>query len=130
MPKDLDNFDRPDSGVLYVMKGDYAAVKKIVMEFAEQHPAAFAEGIPALTKVIHRGIGVAEEPLQKGLPKTRGGKHSFGTSRSDIIAEAILSAPPDATAREIMALVRKSMEKYGLDADRPWLGRSTHVDDL
>lgn len=130
MPKELESFDRPDSGVLYVAKKDYQAVKKIVMEYAEKHPEAFADGVPALTKQIHTGIGVAEEPLQKGLPKTRGARHSFGSSRSDIIADAILRVPADATNKEIMAMVRQSMKKYGLDPDRPWLSRSTGVDDL
>jgi hypothetical protein len=129
-PKELSSFDRPDSGVLYVAKGDYQKVKKIVMEYAEKHPEAFAEGVPALTKQLRSGIGVAEEPLQVGLPTTRAGRHSFGSARSHIIADAILKAPPEATSKEIMALVRERMQQYGLDVERPWLSRSTNIDDL
>jgi hypothetical protein len=135
MPNELSEFQRPDAGVLYVEKGDYKAVKKIVLEYAEKHPEAFAEEIPAFTKQIHAGIAVAEEPLQsvagqQPLPKNRDGRHSLGSSRSDIIAEAILDAPPTATKDEILNLVRERMKKYGLDPDRPWLARSTNVDDL
>jgi hypothetical protein len=130
MPKELEEFDRPDSGVLYVDKADYQAAKKIVMDYAEQHPEAFAEGTPSFTKHLSSGIGVAEEPLQQGLPKTRKGKHSFGSSRSDIIADAIVKAPPEATRKEIMALVRERLKECGLDPDRPWLSRADGVDDL
>src|SRR5262249_5570737 len=128
--KELEEFDRPDAGVLYVDKADYQAARKIVMDYAEKHPEAFAEGTPAFTKRLNSGIGVAEEPLQQGLPKTRKGKHSFGSSRSDIIADAIVKAPPGATKKEITALVRERLKECGLDPDRPWLSRADSPDDL
>jgi hypothetical protein len=154
MPKDLTAFDRPDSGVLYVGKQDYQKVKRIVMDYAQKHPEAFADGTPALTKTISRGIGVAEEPRQppavaetqpgaerpaqptatgsqpEQLPRTPGGTYSFGSSRSRIIAEAIMSAPDNATKEEILAIVRQRMQAYGLDPHRPWLSRAGEVDDL
>jgi hypothetical protein len=154
MPKDLAEFDRPDSGVLYVGKRDYRAVKQIVMEYAQKHPEAFADGTPGLTKAISRGIGVAEEPRQprtaaeaqaaaerpaqptvsgpqpESLPKTPKGTYSFGSSRSRIIAEAIMMAPDNATKEEILAIVRRRMQAYGLDPDRPWLSRAGEVDDF
>jgi hypothetical protein len=154
MPKDLAEFDRPDAGVLYVGKNDYQKVKQIVMDYAQKHPEAFADGTPALTKTISRGIGVAEEPKQpqaaaeaqpaaerpaqpaatgpqpEPLPRIPGGRYSFGSSRSRIIAEAIMRAPDNATKEEILAIVRQRMQAYGLDPDRPWLARAGEVDDL
>jgi hypothetical protein len=154
MPKDLAEFDRPDSAVLYVGKQDYQKVKRIVMDYAQKHPEAFADGTPALTKTISRGIGVAEEPKQpppvaqtqpgaegpaqpaatssqpEPLPKSPGGRYSFGSSRSRIIADAIMRAPDNATKEEILAIVRQRMQAYGLDPDRPWLSRAGEVDDL
>jgi LysM repeat protein len=130
MPKELKNFDRPDAGVLYVDKADYQAVKKIVTDYAKEHPEAFAEGTPGFTKSIGKGIGVAEEPLQTALPKNPNGRYSFGEFRSDVIADTVLKAPPGATKAEIMAAVRKRMEDLGLDADKPWLQRRGAVDDL
>jgi hypothetical protein len=130
MPKELNSFDRPDSGVLYVGKAEYQKVKKIVMNYAEKHPQIFADGVPAFTKQIRSGIGVAEEPLQQNLPKIKKGLHSFGSSRSYITSEAIFSAPAGATRQEIMALVRERMRARGLDPDRPWLSKSTNIDDL
>jgi hypothetical protein len=154
MPKDLAEFDRPDAGVLYVGKKDYQKVKQIVMDYAQKHPEAFADSTPALTKTISRGIGVAEEPKQpqaaaeaqpgaerpaqpaatgsqpEPLPRIPGGRYSFGSSRSRIIAEAIMRAPDNATKEEILAIVRQRMQAYGLDPDRPWLSRAGEVDDL
>jgi hypothetical protein len=151
MPKDLAEFDRPDAGVLYVGKQDYQAVKQIVMDYAQKHPEAFADGTPALTRTISRGIGVAEEPKQpqaaaeaqpgaaqptatgsqpEPLPRTPGGRYSFGSSRSRIIADAIMRAPDNATKEEILAIVRQRMQAYGLDPDRPWLSRAGEVDDF
>ena len=118
MPKELKNFDRPDSGVLYVDKQNYAAAKKIVLEYAKRDPEAFGNEIPALTKQIAPGVAVAEEPIQNGLPKSIKG-HSFGTSRSAIMSEAVLDAPVEATKQEIKKLVRERMKKYGLDPDQP-----------
>jgi len=122
--KNLEGFDRPDPAVLYVDKPDYDTAKQIVMEYAQKHPQAFSAATPSLTEQIAPGIGIADEPIQNGLPKRPGGKHSFGTSRSDIIAEAILNAPPGATKDEITALVRERMRAYGLDPDRPWLAKA------
>jgi type III HopA1-like effector protein len=128
--KDVKSFDRPDSAVVYVDKADYQTVKQIVMDYANSHPEAFADGTPAFTKPLARGVAAAEEPLQQGMPKNRGRQHSFGSSRSDIIAEAILNAPPGATRDEILALVRERMKAYKLDPDRPWLSGPSDVDDL
>jgi len=119
--KNLKGFDRPDPAVLYIDKADYSAAKEIVMEYARTHPQAFAPETPAFTKELAPGIAVAEEPIQKNMPKTLGGKHSFGGSRSEIVADAILKAPPGATKDEITALVRERMKEYHLDPDRPWL---------
>src|SRR5215472_17342743 len=121
MPEKLADFNRSDSGVLYVEQGEYARVKEIVQRFAKEHPDAFAEGSPAFTKPIAKGISVADEPVQSGLPPTPGGTHSFGGVRSDIAADAILHAPAGATKEEIRALVRQRLKDYGFDPDKPWL---------
>jgi hypothetical protein len=130
MPEKLADFNRSDSGVLYVEQGEYARVKEIVQRFAKEHPDAFAEGSPAFTKPIAKGISVADEPVQSGLPPTPGGTHSFGGVRSDIAADAILHAPAGATKEEIRALVRQRLKDYGFDPDKPWLRQNATVDDL
>jgi predicted negative regulator of RcsB-dependent stress response len=138
VPNQLSNFTRADAGVLYVEKSAYPAVKKVVEDFARNHPEALLEGSPAFTKPLGRGISAAEEPIQseaaaaagvRELPATPG-RHSFGSSRSDIIAEVLMEAPANATKAEIKQLVRQRLSHYGFDPDRPWLKQGTTVDDL
>jgi len=88
-----------------------------------------AEGSPAFTKPIGKGISAAHEPIQESLP-VRVGKVSHGESRSDIIAEAILKAPPNATKAQVQQLVRDRLKYYKFDPDRPWLKQGAKVDDL
>jgi len=130
MPKDVSKFNRADSGVLYVPEEDYGRVKEIVQRYAKDHPDAFAEGSPAFTKPISKGVAVADEPIQQGLPRTGTGSHSFGSARADIAADAILKAPADATKEEIRQLVRQELKRYGFDPDRPWLKQNETVDGL
>jgi hypothetical protein len=129
IPQKLENFSRSDAGVLLVEPGNYQAVKKVVMNYAQKHPEAFAEGSPAFTKPLSKGISAAHEPIQESLP-ARVGKVSHGESRSDIIAEAILDAPANATQDQVRQLVRERLQKYGFDPDRPWLKQRAKVDDL
>src|SRR5262249_12293888 len=130
MPSQLSEFKYPDAAVLYVPTGSYAEVKKIVEEFARSHPAALADGVPALTKPLGKGIAAADEPLQNNLPYTPGEIHSHGTQRSYVVGEAIANAPANATAAEVNQLVRDRLRFYGLDPDRPWLKQNAKVDDL
>ncbi len=132
MPKRLNSFDRPDAAVLYVNTENYQTVKQLVMEYAQGHPEAFASEVPAFTRQLRPGIAAAEETLQGeagALPKNRSGQHSLGSSRSDIIADAIMKAPPGARKSQILELVRQRMRECGLDPDRPWLARAGNADD-
>jgi len=129
VPEQLRKVTRADAGVLYVAERDYASVKKMVLEYAKNHPDAFREGTLGFTKTLGKGISAAEEPLQDNLPyRPRG--HSYGSSRSDLISEALLKAPPGATKQEISRLVRENLQKHGIDPDRPWLRSGQKVDDL
>lgn len=120
MPEKLSKFDRSDAAVLYVEKGQAEAVQKIITQHAKANRAHFAEGSPAFTEVVEKGIARADEPLQLRQPPGEL-QHSFGTSRSSIIAEAVKKAPPNATPAEVQALVRQNFQKYGIDPDKPWL---------
>jgi HopA1 effector protein family len=125
------NFNRPDSLVMYVEKADYQAVKKMVLEYSKAHPEAFAEGTPAFTKAIGKGIAAAEEPLQgAGLPGNLRGAYSHGQLRSDLIAQTIVDAPPGVRNVDILQLARQRMHWHDLDVNRPWLSKGTNADDL
>jgi hypothetical protein len=127
--ENLESFNRADAAMLYVQGADYQAVRQFVMDYARARPEAFVQGAPALTKPIGRGIAVAEEPAQMGLP-FRPGNHSFGHAASDVMAEAIMRAPAGATKEEVKALAREHLKAHGFDPDRPWLRQGTKVDNL
>ncbi len=126
----LDNFDRPDSLVLYVEKGDYAKIKNMVMDYAKKHPEAFADGTPAFTRALTKGISAADEPVQDSVTNKLYSKYSHGQLRSDLIAQTILDAPPGSTRQQLSQLLRQRMHFHGLDADRPWLSRGAAKDDF
>jgi hypothetical protein len=120
MPEKLSKFDRSDAAVLYVEKGQAEAVQKIISRHADTNPSHFAKGSPAFTEPVRKGIARADEPLPLRQPPGEL-QHSFGTSRSSIIAEAIKKAPSSATPAELRALVRERFKHYGIDPDKPWL---------
>lgn len=116
MPLKLENFNRMDAGVLYVDKAHVAQVQGLIDDFIRKAPGALDEGAPAFTKPVRKGVAWAEEPTGHLPP----GRHSFGSSRADIIAEGIRQAPPGASPAQVKELVRERFRHYGLDPDQPW----------
>jgi hypothetical protein len=102
----------------------------VISKYRELHPEHIAEGSPAFTKPMGKGISVAEEPIQEGLPVVYHGAHSFGTARVNLIAEAINQAPAKASAEQVKVLVRAKLQRAGFDPDRPWLAQGSKVDRL
>ena len=127
---EIEGYARTDAGVVYSQAKDFKAVRDVVAKYRDLHPEAIAEGSPAFTKPMGKGIAVAEEPLQENLPKVIGGKHSFGTARANVIAEAIMRAPANASAAQVKSLVRDQLQRAGFDPDRPWLAQGSKVDHL
>ena len=127
---DIKGYARADSGVVYAKGKDFEAVRDVIAKYRDTHPEAIAEGAPAFTKPMGKGVSVAEEPLQEGLPVAWHGGHSFGTARTNLIAEAINQAPANASPAQVKILVRAKLEKAGFDADRPWLAQGSKVDRL
>jgi hypothetical protein len=68
MPMNIADFTRPDAGVLYLQTSNYQSARGLVESYARKHPKAFVEGYPAFTKPIAKGVAVAEQPIQAGLP--------------------------------------------------------------
>ena len=127
---DTKGYARADLGVLYTQGKDFEAVRDVVAKYRDLHPEAIAEGSPAFTKPMGKGISVAEEPLQEGLPLVCHGGHSFGTARANVIAEAINQAPANASPAQVQVFVRTKLQNAGFDPDRPWLAQGSKVDRL
>lgn len=126
----VDGYARADSGLVYTQGKDFEAVRDVVSKYRDLHPEAIAEGSPAFTKPMGKGISVAEEPLQEGLPVVYHGGHSFGTARTNLIAEAVNQAPANASPAQVKVLVRAKLQNAGFDPDRPWLAQGSKTDRL
>jgi hypothetical protein len=130
VPSEVDGYARADSGLVYTQGKDFEAVRDVISKYRDLHPEAIAEGSPAFTKPMGKGISVAEEPLQEGLPVVYHGGHSFGTARANLIAEAINQAPANASAEQVKVFVRAKLQTAGFDPDRPWLAQGSKIDRL
>jgi hypothetical protein len=109
-----ERFTRCDSAVLYLRADDFARAAEPV---ARAHSAACdgaRSAVPAFTKRLAGGLGLAEDPAQGT---------SFGWHRSGLLAEAIL----DAHERGLRALearlgcVKARFAEAGLNLDAPYL---------
>jgi len=127
---EVDGYARADSGLVYTQGKDFETVRDVISKYRDLHPEAIAEGSPAFTKPMGKGISVAEEPLQEGLPVAYHGAHSFGTARANVIAEAINQAPANASPEQVKVFVRAKLQNAGFDPDRPWLAQGSKIDRL
>jgi hypothetical protein len=110
------SYVRCDSGVLYVAKNDFGAVSRVVRRvYAEIGTANFNSRVPALTKTLAPGLGLAESP----------GSHldSFGTHRCRLLAEGLIQAHRlgRQSLRERLVVVERRFAKNGLSLERPFL---------
>jgi hypothetical protein len=74
---------RCDAGVLYVPRNHYMTAREIIEHVYNKIADDLKSGIPAFTKPLARGIGLAEDP---------GKGESFGLNRCGILAEGIIRA--------------------------------------
>lgn len=77
------DFNRCDTAVLYIRKGDFPQVKPILGEIYREVTDNLRPAVPALTKGLGLGLAVAEDP---------GGGVSYGLHRCVLLADALLSA--------------------------------------
>jgi hypothetical protein len=77
------HFTRCDAGVLYLCKRDYAAVSKILERLYPAIAASLKPGIPAFTKQLAAGIGLAEGPAAG---------ESFGFHHCYLLADGMIRA--------------------------------------
>ena len=113
---EIDGYARADSGLVYTQGKDFEAVSDVISKYRELHPDAVAEGSPAFAKPMGKGISVAEDPIQEGLPVVHHGAHSFN------------KAPAAASVEQIRVLARARLQSAGFDPERPWLAQGSKVD--
>lgn len=107
-------YSRADAAVLYVARRYYGIVASLVMEIQAKLRPGFRELVPLFTKRLVAGIGMAEEPEEKG---------SFGMHRSGVAARAIVNAWRNGTqdVDERMSEIETYFSELGIDLDSAYL---------
>jgi hypothetical protein len=114
LPDDPGRFGRRDAAALLLARVDFAAAMKLLRPLLRALGPHLADGAPALTKPLARGLAVAEEPVDG---------RRFGEQRCGLLAEAIVAASERGTrsADERLAVVRERFAAAGLTLDAPYL---------
>lgn len=108
---------RADGGVLYVERRHFGRAEPIVERIREQIAAGLRDDVPMFARRLAAGLGFAEDP---------GDGRSFGQSRSDLTARAVVRcyAAGETEAAARAAILGDEFRRVGLAPDRPWL---THL---
>jgi hypothetical protein len=112
---DIEAYERCDAGVLYVPRSTFSDVAPVAAATYAEIAAGLDPPVPALTKRLAPGLGLAEDPP--------GGVASFGMSRCAVLAEGIIRAA-DREAKgdhQRLAVIAECFAEAGLDIDAPYL---------
>src|SRR5205823_5786833 len=112
--EDRGRLPRCDGVVLYIRRADWRPLRAHLAKIHSECTPHMGEGTPALTKVVGKGLAVAEDP---------GGIESFGQHRCRLIAEGLFpsyEAGVRNASGKLEAIARVFTE-YGLDLNRPHL---------
>lgn len=106
--RDSSLYSRCDAGVVYTRKRDYRFISRILAEVYSEVSGSLEPGIPAFTKPLAPGLGLAEDP---------GDGQSFGEHRCQVLAEALIATHESGvrSLRERTRAVADRMERMGLD---------------
>jgi hypothetical protein len=78
---DIERTLRSDTAVLYINRADWPLVREVIPGVYEAISRAMLGSVPALTKRLAPGLGLAEDP---------GSGSSFGLNRCTVLAEGLL----------------------------------------
>ena len=108
------SFGRCDAGVLYLPRQDFDVVREPLTYVYERVRHRMRSAVPAFTKALAPGVGVAESPS--------GGK-SFGLHRCDLLAEGLICAAERGKREpaERLECIRDAWAAESLQIDTPYL---------
>lgn len=116
-----DRYYRCDAAVLYLLMEDLERAVPLLAEVYGEVRDGLKRPVPALTKRIAPGVGLAEDP---------GGSESFGMHRCRLLAEGLVRGW-ERGAESIddrLAVVIETFEEAGIEPERTWLNPGS-VDD-
>lgn len=103
---------RADAAVVTVARGDAAALARAAVRLEQRAPFALAPSVPAFTRQLAPGVGLADEP---------GSGTTFGRHRCRLVAAGLVAAGPGAGAAGRHAAVLDRLVAAGLDPAAPHL---------
>lgn len=108
------HFTRCDAGVLYIIKSHYEQVGRLLASIYEAVAPHMREGVPALTKMLAPGLGIAEDP---------GRGESFGLHRCNVLAEGLVRAYERGahSLPDRIAVVEETFSEYHISLHAPYL---------
>ncbi|MCJ8279567.1 MAG: T3SS effector HopA1 family protein [Rivularia sp. ALOHA_DT_140] len=111
-------YNRHDSGVLYIEKPNYEAVRKALKIVYTENKSHFKPEIPLFTKQLAPGLGLAEEPDSKFAQQ-----ESFGMNRCQMVANGLLQTwlEGDNSPEARIKAIHEQFSHLGIDLERPYL---------
>jgi hypothetical protein len=108
-----DSYRRCDAGVLYLPGGSYQRAAPLLREVQRELAPSAMEAVPALTRPIAPGVGVAEDPPDG---------QSFGMHRCRLVAEGLRRAHDQeaSSVEEKTDHVRAVFAEAGVDSVHPY----------
>ncbi len=108
--------------MLYLLKEDLDVAVPLLAEVYGEVRGDLKRPVPALTKRIAPGVGLAEDP--------EGGNDSFGMHRCRLLAEGLVRGWERGaeSVEDRLAVVIETFEEAGIDPERPYLNPGS-VDD-
>jgi hypothetical protein len=107
-------YDRADAGVLYLPRAEALRGGDLVRELHAAVAPHLGPGVPAFTRRLAAGVGLAEDP---------GSGQSFGQSRCNLVADGLVRAWEQGVTGRAgrVEAVRERMAEEGIDPDAPYL---------
>lgn len=111
---DPQGYTRCDAGVLYIARSDYPAVASALERIYSDLVEMLRPGVPALTKPLAPGLGLAEDP---------GTEDSFGMHRCGLLADALIRAHEQRkrSVESRLSVVAERFAEAGISLDEPFL---------
>ena len=111
-------FTRCDAGVLYLPQSAFVAARRTLRDIYAHVEAELRSEVPAFTKSLAPGIGLAESP----------GGESFGLHRCGLVADGLVRSRTEirADTADRLDCVLACWSDAGLDIERPYLNPGSH----
>jgi hypothetical protein len=118
---DPSRFTRCDAAVVYVPKSYYEVAAEVLEKVYPKVTSSLRQDVPALTKTLASGVGLAEDPGQG---------ESFGLHRCQLLAEGMIRAHEQGkkSAKERLQAVADRFAEDGLDLETPFLNPDSSDD--